>query len=195
MKFDDYTIDRDGYGKLDKGLKLDKESVESHTILSDLAQDRKDFKGSYAESINKESSFDVFHFAANNSNVEWSISGFGKGKASEYLVGTLHEKDISQASITEKGYNEFNMIFLIHSHPSITGTKGGSYVKDIGGDMHNIVNRYYRFQEKGISPIYMPKEYVYHKYGKTLYNYTPWTSSIYIRPIRKANDLYRGLGF
>lgn len=216
MWYDDYTIDRDGYikrvretsdkydmlytkkdydsGKTDNGLKLDKEKEDSRTILADLGEKRNDYDGNYAISTNKEQSFEVFLFAANNSDVEWSISGFGKGKANEYLVGTLHRKNLSQITMNDKGYNEFNMIFSIHSHPSITGTRGGSNLYG-QGDIPNMIERHDRFVEKGINPIYVPKEYVYHKYGKALYNYTPQNPSIYVRLINRANDLYRGLGF
>lgn len=176
-------------------FKLGKEKAKDKTILADLEESRKDFKGSYATSADKDESFQVFLFAADNTDVEWSISGFGKGKVDRYTVTTSHDGDKVDLGFEINGNNEFNMIFSIHSHPSPTGTRGASFVKDYGGDMYKIIDRYYRFQNKGINPLYMPKHYVYHKYGKVLYNYTPWNPSIYIRSINSTGDLYRGLGF
>jgi len=216
MFYHDYSIDQEGYIKkerdtedkfdrlytkkdYDKGkegnvFKLGKEKAKDKTILADLEESRKDFKGSYATSTDKDESFQVFLFSADNTDVEWSISGFGKGKVDRYTVTTSHDDSKVVLGFGINGNNESNMIFTIHSHPSPTGTRGGS-LSGGRGDMYNIIRRYDHFIEKGINPIYAPKEYVYHKYGKALYNYTPWNPSIYIRSINSAGDLHRGLGF
>lgn len=100
-----------------------------------------------------------------------------------------------------EGYDEFNMIFDMHSHPGHAnweGTKGAST-----GDMNNA--RHNRFKQAGMQNIdtwfkkdgkwtVYPKHYVYHKQSKTLYHYTPWKPNRHIRETSKASDLHRGLG-
>ena len=221
MALDNYSVDEQGNVKLeeetkdkfdmlytksdwkarnkDNGLKINDKS-----ILPDLADNRTGYNGNYAISTNKDESFNVFSFMANNTNVEWGIDGYRTSGNNEYVIKTSHNPEGVTMSTTLSQYDEFDQIFSIHSHPGNAtweGTMGGST-----GDQNNIINQYYRFKSAGMqgtnawfkkdgSWTVLPKNYVYHEQSNTLYNYTPWKSSVFIRKINKANDMYRNLGF
>ncbi|MFP4664303.1 MAG: JAB-like toxin 1 domain-containing protein, partial [Bacteroidales bacterium] len=181
-------------------------TVNDTKILSGLSENRTDYNGNYAISSNKRESFNVFYFMANNTNVEWGIDGYRTSGDNEYIIRTSHDDEGVTMSTALSGYNEFNQIFNIHSHPAVDGTKGGSPCTPLGGDMCNIRRRYRRFQnagmkrtdtwfKKGNQWTVFPKHYVYHKQSKTLYNYTPWKNNVFIRETSKASDMYRNLGF
>jgi hypothetical protein len=194
-----YTKSDYDAGNTDNGLK-----VNDRSILPNLEKNRTDFNGNYAISTDNNEGFNVFYFMANNSNVEWGIDGYRTSGDNEYILRTSHNVKAVAMSTTLSRYDEFNQIFNIHSHPGDAtweGTKGGST-----GDQNIIINRYYRFQRAGMKHpdvwfnkdgqwTVFPKNYVYHKQSKILYNYTPWKSSVFIRKTNKANDMYRNLGF
>ncbi len=181
-------------------------TVKDRKILDQLTKKRTDFNGKYAITTNKKDAFKVFKFAADNTDVEWGIDGYRTSEDNEYVVRTSHSEDAVTMSTSLSKYNEFDQIFNIHSHPAVDGTKGGSKCTVFGGDMCNIVDRYYRFQRAGMTRTdtwfkkdgkwtVFPKHYVYHKHSKVLYNYTPWKNNVYIRKISKASDMHRNLGF
>ena len=228
-RIDDYTIDLDGYirkvkvtkdkfdmlyakqdyetGKTSNGLKLNKANSTDRTILTDLSENKRGFSGSYTISKDKNKSFKVFLFAANNSDVEWGIDGYRTSSGNEYFIRTSHQKDAVAMSTSLAGYNEYTQVFKIHSHPAIDGTKGASgFGHYYSGDMANIEHLRRRFQNVGMRDVntwfqnngqwtIFPKHYIYHKQSRVLYHYTPWENSIYIRKINKANNLYHNLGF
>lgn len=80
-----------------------------------------------------------------------------------------------------------NQFFEIHSHPASNGTEGGSgYGTMYGGDRKRVVGNYYKAREQKIP---LPAYYVYHKYSKTLYQYNPWVSNIYIKKVTDNKGL------
>ncbi len=192
-------------GNTDNGIK-----VNDRSILPDLTKNRTDYNGNYSISTNKKEIFNVFYHMANNTNVEWGIDGYRTSGAKEYIIRTSHDAGSVTVSTTLSGYNEFNQIFNIHSHPGDAtweGTKGASGYGDYySGDMANIANRYRRFQNAGMKNTstwfkkddrytVFPKHYVYHKQSKVLYNYTPWKHNVFICKTNKASDMYSNLGF
>ena len=189
-------------GKTDQGI-----TVKDQSILADLESNRTDYSGNYSISGNKDAMFKVFYFVANNTTVEWSLDGYRTSGGNEYVISTSHNHKLVENSTSIPGYSEFNMIFDMHSHPGYEsdGTKGASPCTSFGGDMCNISNRYRRFQKAGMKYTnrwfkngtewsVFPKHYVYHKKSKTMYHYTPWKSSIFIRKTTKSSDLHRNLG-
>ncbi|MGE0021885.1 MAG: RHS repeat-associated core domain-containing protein [Draconibacterium sp.] len=221
MALDNYSVDEQGNVKLEEetkdkfdmlytksdwkaGNKDNGLKVNDKSILPDLADNRTGYNGNYAISTNKDESFNVFSFMANNTNVEWGIDGYRTSGDNEYVIRTSHNPEAVTLSTTLSQYDEFDQIFSIHSHPGNAtweGTKGGST-----GDQNLIINQHNRFKSEGMQGVnawfkkdgswtVLPKTYVYHKQSKTLYNYTPWKSSVFIRKINKANDMYRNLGF
>ena len=104
---------------------------------------------------------------------------------------------------TLEQYSVFNMIFRIHNHTFVDGTKGASGDRTIG-DMRTIISLHENdFQNKDICRWHVingvmtkfPSHYVYHNETSVLYYYTPTQNSIYIRKINSYKDLYRNLGF
>jgi RHS repeat-associated protein len=56
----------------------------------------------------------IFEFAASNSNVEWSLSGYKNGK---WVVGTTHENALAPTfSLLGEGYTFDNKTYDAHSH-------------------------------------------------------------------------------
>jgi len=195
-------------GNTDNGLK-----VNDRSILPDLETKRTNVDGNYAITTNRNEAFNVFYFMANNTNVEWGIDGYRTSGDNEYILKTSHSGGIPAHVFNSTGidgYDEFNMIFDMHSHTGTAtepGTKGASGFGDYySGDMSYITNRYRRFQGAGMKNTstwfkkddqwtVFPKHYVYHKQSKVLYHYTPWKNNVFIRNTSKASDLYRNLGF
>ena len=189
---------------------IDPLKLTNKSIIGNFTKEKKNWdKTNSTSSEDKEEMFKLFQFAADNTDVEWTIQGFLKNGKMECPVGTSHNVALSYCSTkTFSGSNsEFDMVFHIHSHPGVRnghqGTKGGSQ-----GDIKLITERYYRFIKVGMPNINVwfkrdgsdkytkyPKHYVYHKQSKTLYHFHPWHSSIFIRNIKRSSDLYRGLGF
>ena len=191
---------------LDKNRKRtgDYITVKDKSSLEQLRQSREDYNGHYSV-CNKEDAFKIFKFGADHCDVEWAVAGYNtKGGGREYVVGTSNE-------IPENGYSgtvydfhsstkfdKFDLSFYIHSHQGANATQGAS--KDLdGSDMGNIIRLYYAYLNSGRSTTPgkgFPRHYVYTPNTKTLYGYTAFKSSIYIRgKIRSANDLYRNLSF
>ena len=187
-----------------KGVRGESITVQDRSILDQLSESRSDFNGRYAISNSIKETFNVFHFMANKTDVEWGLDGYRTTNNNEYMVRTSHSDESVTRSTMLNRYNEFNQIFTIHSHPGNAtweGTKGASIA-----DQNSIINRYNRFMQAGmVQPeawfkkdgqwTVFPKHYVYHKQNKILFSYTPWESSVFIRKTNKSSDLYRNLGF
>ncbi|MCQ2256762.1 MAG: DUF6443 domain-containing protein [Bacteroidaceae bacterium] len=152
--------------------------LKDRTILDELTKKSIDNKTNFSISSNFSEAASVFLFAANNSDVEWKFQGFKDDSSNKYVVGTTHEPDGVDSRMGEnKGnFQETNMIFDIHSHPSVIddvqGASGYSKTGLYQYDMSNVTNQYYRLREK------MPPHYVYHRNSNTLYYYNPWNPSI-----------------
>ena len=161
-------------------------SVNDRRILDELTKNRKRTDVNYTITQSAEVG-KVFLFAADNSNVEWSLQGFSDGEYRNYVLGTNHmPNSVSPTLGKNEGFLESMCVFDIHSHPSIKDDIKGASGGDLGpdklyGDMRNIVNQYNRLGAK------TPRHYVYHRNSKTFYQYTPWKSSIKLTTIRNSN--------
>ncbi|WP_294284396.1 JAB-like toxin 1 domain-containing protein [uncultured Chryseobacterium sp.] len=111
----------EGEGKENKDyVKVYKSSASDGTIISQLQQ--KDSYGiSFGQTKNSNDAKKIFQFAADNTNVEWSIGGFNMGSKSglDYLVGTNHKKDRSVVpyDFGLKGHTFNNIFYMGHTHP------------------------------------------------------------------------------
>ena len=191
----------------DRQIKVYKNNWKDKSILYDLWQAGKEGKSdfSYAVTGNISTVFNVFKFAAENSAVEWKIDGYRTNSGTnEYFIGTSHKPDAVSHSYTMPRFNEFNLIFEMHSH--LDNTKGASYADYGHSDISNIRRRHNRFIDAGMKDISIwfnangittvfPKHYIYHVPTNALYHYTPWKQSVYIRNVNSAKGLYYNLGF
>ena len=179
-------------------------TVNDRSSLDDLTTDRKDYNGHYSV-CNKEDAFKIFKFGADNCDVEWAVAGYNtKGGGREYVVGTSNKIPDNGYSGTvydfhnSNQFDKFNLSFYIHSHPGPNATQGAS-TGYYGTDMGNIIRLYYSYRSSGKSTIPgkgFPRHYVYTPNTRTLYYYSVFKSSVFIRGnIRSANDLYRNLAF
>ena len=170
-----------------KGKRTDKSiTVGDRSILDGLAKDRKGTDANYTVTKSAEVG-KVFLFAADNSDVEWSLQGLSKNESENYILGTSHEStEVAPNWYKREGYNESDIVFDIHSHPSIKDDVRGASGGDLGqnnlySDMRGIVNHYNRLASK------TPRHYMYHRNTKTLYQYTPWNSSIKLTTFKNYN--------
>ena len=224
-----YTVDKKGYvnNKGVNGMTYDilytEEAYESGDLsnglivydkylLAGLTEEREDYwvwvgnfttrSGHYSSTQNIDEAFKVYFFMTQNTNVEWAINGFRTDGPNEYVINTTHYQDKVKKITESNKYSEYNMIFIIHNHNLVDGTKGASGDR-LNGDMSNIINLHKKFQNKDIHQwcvingvrTKFPPHYVYHNESSVLYYYTPTQSSIYIRKINTYQDLYRNLGF
>ncbi|MDR1198834.1 MAG: hypothetical protein LBK94_07470 [Prevotellaceae bacterium] len=196
-----YVLNKDG-DRTGQSITIKDRSIFDQLTIT---RDQNDYNGNYAITTNREDIFNVFKFAADNTSVEWSIDGYRtKSGNNEYFIGTSHKENSVSSSYGMEKFDELDLIVDIHSHPGDAtweGTKGASI-----GDMNNVINRYYRFEEAGMintnkwfstegRNTVFPKHYLYHKHSRTLYHYTPWKNNIYIRQVNNGSGLYRNLGF
>ncbi|MCD7971330.1 MAG: hypothetical protein LUG18_01475 [Candidatus Azobacteroides sp.] len=159
--------------------------IKDQKLMPQLMERRGKGKESYGTTQNKNDAFNLFKFAADNSDVEWSLSGFKKEGKTNFYVGTSQEATRSDVG-SGTNFPLEDLIFNVHSHPDkINGTKGASgfttqqtvpgggvtYHKktDMGliGWMYEKLN-YERY----------PNMYVYHRGTKNLYQFTPWNPDI-----------------
>jgi len=195
-----YAVDDDG-NKQDTNndgevSESDGAKVNDQSILSQLAEDTgiKDPWGtknvSFAKTNSKSDVFNVFSFAANNSDVEWQLDGYdiGNGKT-DYVIGTAHDGDHSIRTDDKYyglGYKLRNQNFAIHSHPNTNEPPSG-------GDISNWYGKY-----KDLKGIRGPApHYVYNIWHQILWSYDSYSGSgiKHVRTVKKASDLYRKLGF
>ena len=208
MNFDIlYTSEAYELGDYSNGL-----IVYDKNILAGLTENREDYwvwisnyttrSGHYSSTQNIDEAFKVYFFMTQNTNVEWAINGFRTDGPNEYVINTTHYQNKVKKITESNKYSEYNMIFSIHNHNSVDGTKGASGDRLIG-DMSQIKDLHKKFQNKNIHQwcvingvkTKFPPHYVYHNESSVLYYYTPTQSSIYIRKINTYQDLYRNLGF
>ncbi|SHM30320.1 RHS repeat-associated core domain-containing protein [Chryseobacterium polytrichastri] len=130
-KSSDTLYATDDKGKVDtsNSVTVKKETAESGSIISQLSQNL-----SYGETeATKNISFgtttsgsdaaNVFEFAANNSNVEWAVSGHNN--YSEYVVATSHGENTGGKEVVSPVglfiYCGKNTNFIMHDHPFTNG--------------------------------------------------------------------------
>ncbi|MBC9795835.1 DUF6443 domain-containing protein [Sinomicrobium weinanense] len=170
--------------------KVDEESGKS--FLSELASDNTGVDYGVTQSISD--AFDVFKFAADNSDVEWSVQGYQlDNDAHSYAVLTSHAENYAGNGYhlgLFGGYEIENLLFDIHSHPK---TKGASGYKSKGFPFTGDKNRQYNHKEeldkKGLP---LPLYYIYHKPSRNMYRYTPTYGDRFIKNIKKSSDFYTG---
>ena len=202
-----YTAEAYAAGNLSNGL-----IVYDENFLAGLIEDREDYwvwsgnfktrSGHYSSTESIDEAFKVYFFMTQNTDVEWAISGFRTDGPNEYVINTTHFQTTVKLITESEYYSEYNMIFNIHNHNLVDGTKGGSG-DHRSGDMSYIIDLHKKFQNKDIHQwcvingvkTKFPTHYVYHNESSVLYHYTPTQSSIYIRKINTYQDLYRNLGF
>lgn len=164
-------------------------TISNRNIFDQLTEIRSkdDYNGIYAISSSNEVG-DVFLFAANNTGVEWALEGYQGEKGRQYVLSTEKiDNEVGFRDNSREGLTMANQFFGIHSHPASNGTEGGSgYGSMYGGDRKGVINNYYKAQEQKIP---LPAYYVYHKYSKTLYQYNPWVSNIYIKKVTDNKGL------
>jgi JAB-like toxin 1 len=203
MYIDEYGVDKDGYVRFikkkegpdelykidDQGNKIDINkdgqmtkgddyiTVDDNTILPSLKADQLKFNGDYASSKSLEDIGNVFLFAAANTNVEWGFSAFKKNEETTYVVATSHDDEEVENRAKINPFDEMDLTYDLHSHPSPTGTPGASYAGGVG-DWRNVIAFYNRWIASGREGNEFPIHGVYHKYTNTIYYYTPWKRSI-----------------
>ena len=164
-----------------KGKRTDNSiTVSDRSILDGLTKDRKGTNANYTVTQSAEVG-KVFLFAADNSNVEWSLQGFSKDGKNSYVLGTSHlEGDVNADFYGKAMMPESSLKFDVHSHPSqivdVRGASGGDRSDGtVYGDMYQVTMRFYRFRDDYKKTL--PPHCVYHRNTKVLYQYTPWESS------------------
>ena len=127
--------------------------------------------------------FKIFKFAADNTNVEWSLH---RGQDDKYVIGTSHQQNSVMPYDELIGEKSGSLpITSVHSHPNIVGYENEIYSMGYrGGSYDNDKNKV----RNGQSPKY---NYVYFPHSKRLYNVEYYTPR-YIRQINTFRDFYFG---
>ena len=170
----------------------------SKNVTQQMLAGRKDYNGNYAVGKGNEM-INLFHFVANNTNVEWKLNGYkGKGEPT-YLLATSHRED--GVTITNGENNELNLFISIHNHPAGSPAKASGYGKNseqngrlfsYGDDQYNVNTIYNRFKEaKKAYPSQYPKFYIYHTETQTRIGYDPDKPITSVIKIRTALDLIK----
>ena len=99
-------------------VQVNKTAPNDGSVISDLQETNKN-GDSYGTTTNSADARRVFQFAADNSNVEWTIGGFKTGEGNKYLVGTSHIMNEVTApwKFGEKGLTYGNLFYAGHTHP------------------------------------------------------------------------------
>jgi RHS repeat-associated protein len=159
MAIDDYKLDRktglisliretddnfdvlyatDDQGNVDENTSI---TVQDQTILPQLAQARDDFSvtapasnermpGRFANTNNQSDAFNIFKFAAENSDVEWSYQRFTDGSLS---IATANSDWITAEGRTHVSNSNKTIAADVHSHPVSSGRdllpSGSDYIR------------------------------------------------------------------
>ena len=149
--------------------------VNDQGLLPQLAGGGKD--EAFGITSNSNDAFNVFKFAADNSKVEWSLSGFKDSKSTQYYLNTEYVNTQASTGLGSV-FEAKDMLFNVHSHSRGNSTKGGS------GYMYNPHTKTYDSYYTGTDASvvtdlhlqgYNPNMYVYHRYTQGLFQYTPQT--------------------
>jgi len=141
-----YITDAKGNITEDDPLVIDKEKNTDSTIISDLEKHHKmgdtlaTTDISYAVTSSGEDAANLFEFVANNTNVEWAVSGHDN--YSKYVIATSHYPNTNNIEkVSPVGIFLFKSTnFLMHNHPFTNGASDPDK-KNIGGD--NYINYTY----------------------------------------------------
>jgi len=143
-------------------LTIDKENASDSTVISDLAAGGK--KGErkrdliWTSTENKQDAFDVFQFAALNSNAEWSLQANRVDGNTVYALGTYHMDNRApnfNHPVFGLGFNRGYHLYDIHSHLRTDGPSQG----DLDAPLSQLTTRYIYTNIKG------KKGYLW-RYGK-----------------------------
>jgi hypothetical protein len=157
------------------------------------------YDGHYGETTNKVDAFNVFKYAADNTNVEWGVNGYKTDEGRNYLLRTSHSNE--HVAATDGNNNSLDLSFSMHIHPNASDSYKPSGSIDRfgtvrGGDLYNVNVTYSEFNAVGKQwPGQYPSYYIYHKQSKSLYHYNYQGKTTLIRPIKTASDFYRGRNF
>ena len=171
-----------GKSQTDNLFNIDKsKSITVHDtgLLKSMFKQQQDLKKSipcYGVTSNIKDAASVFKFAADNTKVEWSLNLFEKEKKIIAAVATNGQEYQVQNgdAVQEKANISGDKIIEIHSHPSETGTKGGS--------------------EQDMKLANANKSAVYFKANQTLYDYNNKKSHLNTTKIKILDDFYKYLG-
>lgn len=140
----------------------DGQKVNDKAILPGLAEDKGGIQ--YAKSENRNDMLGLFLFAANNTNVEWSINGYSTDNNKiSYTLSTFGDPLSSPDSFDTRDLVQ-NELFDVHSHPLINNTFGPS-----DGDKGHYTSSKNTQLSFGKNPAFHG---IYEKENKTLYQFT-----------------------
>jgi RHS repeat-associated protein len=150
-----FAINNDGTKKTnvkpitvsDKKLLPQLESESNKAVIKQHAM--KDIPGHIASSNNKNDAYNVFKFAAENSNVEWSFQNYTDGSST---VGTAKDNSVTVTGKHSKSFADKIIAIDIHSHPNNT-------VEDLEPSENDIKrkNNFVKKNENVKVQLYMPK--------------------------------------
>ena len=148
--------------------------VNDQSILSGLAtkRDRAEYDGSYAETNRQADVFNVFAFVANNTEVEWSLSGFST-KGGTYVITTNHKEGSVRPAHSMKKYDVFDLIFDIHNHPGGAEQRQASAAPQHPSDIGSLTSMAWQYHNKFEGKHYrLPPHYIYHPQSSSVLQYT-----------------------
>ena len=145
--------------------------------------------GHSAITSNSTDAFNLFKFAVDNSNVEWSLSGFKNSEGiTNFTFNTTHsETEITNINLF--GNERSDLIFDVHSHPGTAGYSKEASGYDLylnglknGSSDAERMNTYYNAAKAANKqwPSAYPKLFIYHKETMGLYNYNHKSPSVYV---------------
>jgi hypothetical protein len=186
----DYNIDGDGViyiraydnSKTDRLFNAEGDyiTISDQKLLPQLIKWDGSRDQATAETGNAKDAFNVFKFAVDNSNVEWSVASYKNDNGNpDFILNTSFNKE--EVANKRLGRNLSDMIFHVHSHPGNESysreasghTDGTNFM---GGDLEfmagnlnaaKIANREY--------PNDYPRHYIYHKNSSDLLHYNHQT--------------------
>jgi hypothetical protein len=176
-----FNTDKDGH------TKASTVDIKDRKLLPQLTGGL-DNGGHSALTSNSTDAFSLFKFAADNSNVEWSLSGFKNAEGgTNFVFNTTHnESEISYKN--RFGSEKSDLKFDVHSHPGTadyTKTASGYdlYFNGLkyGGSDAEYMNTYFNAAKDANKrwPSEYPKLFIYHKETGGLYNYNHKSFSVY----------------
>ena len=127
-----------------------------------------------SSTISKKSALALFKALADYSKVEWNLN---YGNDNVFTIGTLHNDQLSPTR------PDIEILWSIHSHSRIDGTKGASinydYKTKIWGlcDYYNVYQSHKEWINSGRNEVQFPSHFIYHRYSQTTYFYGPGVSS------------------
>ena len=144
-----YASNDDGSVDKSRSVTVQKEKASDSSLIGDLSSGpmRGEYMANFkvgkgietekdpsrAETSNAQDAFNVFTFAAKNSNVEWGLAGFKDNGGWSFTVTTSHKERSVSFDFIEQNSDSFK--FMIHSHknnnfPSRSIGQPGDYAVD-----------------------------------------------------------------